>query len=92
MFNKIKQALTKSKVTVSTVIAATAMSTVGFCAEGANTGNADLDVLVGNMESGLGSIKTGGLYIISAIIVIAVVFLGGRWLWNLFRSWLSRAA
>ncbi|SHJ54335.1 hypothetical protein [Paramaledivibacter caminithermalis] len=93
MKNILSKIKNNKKLTVMTLALTMALSSASMCfATGANTGNADLDTLIGNMESGLTSIKTGGLYIIGAVIVIAVVFLGGRWLWNLFRSWLSRAA
>lgn len=95
MLEKIKNFVKKNKklmVTASAIAVTTLPTFASATSTTPNTGNTDLDTLINNMTSGLDSIKVGGLYIISAIIVIAVVFLGGRWLWNLFRSWLSRAA
>lgn len=55
------------------------------------TGNTDLDTIIGSMDTGLASIKVGGLYILAAVILIAITFFGARWLWNMWRSWMSRA-
>jgi hypothetical protein len=90
VLNKIKGI--SKKVAMSTLVTVTAVSTacVPAFAAGAS-GNADLDTLIQSMTDGLDTVKKGGLYIVGAIIVVAVVFLGARWLWNMFRSWLSRA-
>lgn len=88
----MKQLLKKGKSIISTLCAMlvmVAMAVPTFAA--ANTGNTDLDGLIDSMETGLDTIKTGGLYIVAAVIVIAVVFLGARWLWNMFRGWLAKA-
>lgn len=60
-------------------------------ATGPNTGNTDLDTIISSMDSGIASMKAGGLYIIGAVIVVAVTFFGARWLWNMFRGWMARA-
>ena len=56
-----------------------------------NTGNTDLDTIIGSMEVGTESMKAGGLYIVGIVIVVAVVFFGARWLWNMWRGWMSRS-
>ena len=86
---KLRKFLNKSKnVALGTVLALT--SSVSAFASPA-TGNTDLDTLITSMEEGTNTIKTGGMYIVALIIVIAVVFYGARWLWSMWRSWMSRA-
>jgi len=90
IFSKLKQNRKLRTLVMSLTLALSSMS-MAFAADPA-TGNTDLDTMLGNMTGGLDSIKVGGLYIVGAVITVAVVFLGGRWLWSLFRSWLSRAS
>jgi type IV secretory pathway VirB2 component (pilin) len=78
-----------SKKAVMMAVAVMALMSQAFAAP--NTGNADLDTILTTLDSGLTTIKTGGLYIVGGVVVIAVVFFGARWLFNMFRSWLARA-
>lgn len=91
MMKVVKYVKRMSKKAVFMAFMLMAMTTQAFATEGPNTGNADLDVILGNMDSGLDTIKTGGLYIISGVILIAIVFFGARWLWNMWRAWMARA-
>lgn len=92
LFSKLKN---NKKLTTMSLALTMSMASASLCfadGSGANTGNSDLDSMIGTMHGGLTSIKTGGMYLVGAVITVAVVFLGGRWLWNLFRGWLAKAA
>lgn len=84
----------KARAKVSAIATATAAFAL-FAAQktyaAANTGSTDLDTLIDSMETGAQSMKTGGMYIIAFIILIAVVLFGARWLWGVFRSWMASA-
>lgn len=60
---------------------------------GSNTAhaNADLEQLTGEMTGAVTTISSQGLIIVGAVIGIAITFFGGKWLWNMFRGWMSRA-
>ncbi|USG68558.1 hypothetical protein NDK47_27550 (plasmid) [Brevibacillus ruminantium] len=56
-----------------------------------NTGNADLDNVIGTLDEGATSMKVGALYVIGAVILIAIGIFGIRWIWGIFRGWMSMA-
>lgn len=56
-----------------------------------STGNADLDSVITQLDEGATSMKVGGMYIIGAIIVIAIAIFGIRWIWGIFRGWMTQA-
>ena len=68
-----------------------AISSFNTCFADSITGNGDLDTVLGFLNDGTENLKKGGLYIIGVLIVIAVIFFGARWLFNMWRSWMSRA-
>lgn len=88
ILDKVNQHRKKVTAAVSTLALFT-MAKSSFAAS--NTGSADLDTLIGSMETGATSMKTGGMYIIGFVILIAVVLFGAKWLWGLFRGWMSAA-
>lgn len=53
--------------------------------------NEDLQQLTGEMTGAVTTISGQGLIIVGAVIGIAITFYGGKWLWNMFRGWMSRA-
>lgn len=95
LFAKMKESKAVKKVATVTSAMTMALgaylysSTPTFAAP--NTGNADLDTLVGAMETGATSMKTAAMYIIGFVILIAVVLLGARWAWGVFRGWMAAA-
>lgn len=68
-----------------------ASASINTCFADSITGNGDLDTVLGFLNDGTENLKKGGLYIIGVLIVIAVIFFGARWLFNMWRSWMSRA-
>lgn len=87
-FEKLNKHRKKATAAVSTA-ALLLMAQVSHAAPA--TGSDDLDTLIGSMETGATSMKTGGMYIIGFVILIAVVLFGAKWLWGLFRGWMSQA-
>lgn len=89
---KFMEKVNKHRKKVTTGISAFALMAMAKTSLAAsNTGSADLDTLIGSMETGATSMKTGGMYIIGFVILIAVVLFGAKWLWGLFRGWMSAA-
>lgn len=86
---KLKRIAKKLGVSVFAVMAVLAANVAVFAAD--TTGDADLDILMDQMTGGISTVKTGGLIIVGGVITIGIVFLGVRWLWNMFRSWLAKA-
>lgn len=89
--NKLTEFIKKRKELFLGTSIAMASTISSFADGGPATGNSDLDVVIASMESGTDSIKKGGLYIIAFVILVAVVFFGARWLWNMWRGWMSKS-
>lgn len=57
----------------------------------ASSGNSDLGTISDAMTDFLTSLKTYGVAIVVAVIAFALIFVGARWLWGMFRQWLAGA-
>ena len=54
--------------------------------------NTDLNTVLTMLTDGAGDLKTAGLVIIGIVVAAGITFFGARWLWNMFRGWMSRAS
>jgi TrbC/VIRB2 pilin len=82
--------LSKKAVAAATsAMAVMAMASSAFAAP--STGNTDLDNVITQLETGATSLKTGAIYVIGFIILIAIAIYGIRWIWGIFRGWMAAA-
>lgn len=86
---KIK-ALTQKLNTKMVVGSATALSIASPCFA-ADVDGTDLGTIADAMTGFLTSLKTYGVAIVIAVIAFALIFVGARWLWGMFRQWLASA-
>lgn len=79
------------KVTAATLALGSFLSVAAPTFAAPATGNADLDAVLTQLNDGATSMKTGALWIIGAVILIAIGIFGIRWIWGIFRGWMSMA-
>lgn len=100
MFQKVKEVGKKAlglakkgagKVAAGTLALGAMLYSASPTFAAVSTGNADLDGVITTLDEGATSMKIGGLYVIGAIILIAIAIFGIRWIWGIFRGWMSMA-